>query len=80
MPSNDLISREAAIAAVEAKADRCDQCVCILLTEAHDALAALPADAPRARGPLARGGRRDERDVDQCCCECERVCCRRGWA
>lgn len=40
----DLISREAAIAAVEAKADRCDQCVCILLTEAHDALAALPAD------------------------------------
>ena len=44
MESNDLISREAAIAAVEAKADRCDQCVCILLTEAHDAITALPAD------------------------------------
>lgn len=42
---NDAISREAAIEAVKWKASRCGECVCILLTEAIDALASLPADA-----------------------------------
>ena len=41
---NDAISREAAIEAVKWKADRCGECVCILLTEAKAALASLPAD------------------------------------